>query len=304
MTSHSVQKFPKGLSILAIALLAASAFPAFAAEPADMIGAWKILVHLPDGSVMLADLDVEGDPNAGLTGFAKTGLSQAEIHDIKFEYGKHVLTFMMNLGGQDQEIQIEVEAAGDELQASILVGGGSLEATAEGARKTTDAEASLLARFKEISARNMAEVMDRNGASDSQERARMRRILGDWVLLVHLPDFEQLANFQARWKDNKLWAHVESPLGEDEVEDIKFSKGEYRLTYLMDTGGESMDIQINAKIANGMLLGKIMVGGGSLEIAFEGARAGTLKARELKSIAAAAAAEMGITEEQAAPHGS
>lgn len=298
MKIRSIKSSRVWLPVFAITLLAAFARPTFAAEPVDMVGAWKALVHLPDGSVMLADLTVENDPEKGLKGLADTGLSKAEIHDIKFEDGTHVLTFMMNLGGQDREIQISVEAAGDEFQASILVGGGSLEATAEGARKTTAAETALLAKHKEISAQNMAEVMDRNGASKSQIRMRKRKILGDWVLLVHLPDFKQLANFQARWKDNKLWAHVQSPLGEDEVDDIEYSKGEYLLTYLMDMGGESMDIQINAKIANGMLLGTIMVAGGSLEIAFEGARAGTDKADELKSIAAAAAAEHGIPADQ------
>lgn len=120
--------------------------------------------------------------------------------------------------------------------------------------------------------------------------AKLEDLVGEWLVLVLLPEGPQVANINVEGDAEGLTATLISPLGENQIDDIMLEDGEHVLTYMMDLGGQPMDIQVLAVVAEESLEGTILVGGGAMELAIEGARTGTALADELQARADAAMA--------------
>jgi hypothetical protein len=127
-------------------------------------------------------------------------------------------------------------------------------------------------------------------AADEADDAKLEDLVGNWIIYVELPEGAQTAQLAVEGDAEGLTAVLTSPLGENTIDDIELENGEYVLTYMMDLGGQPLDIQVSARVNGDTLTGTLLVGGGAMELNFEGAREGTEAAAELEAKAAAAEA--------------
>lgn len=290
----------------ALALIfATAAIPARAAELEDLIGDWNTMVYAPDGP-QLADLIVEEGDDDGLFAISRSSLGEVEIEDVRLEDGKYILEYWVVFNGVNSDIKLTIdlgETPGDTLTGTVAMNQGALVLNFEGAKKGTDAEASMLAKFEELkkATQPSAPAAEAEAASD----AKLEDLVGKWLVLVLLPEGPQVANIDVQGDANGLTATLVSPLGENIIEDIALEDGQHVMTYMMDLGGQPMDIQVAANVTGETLAGTILVGGGAMELNIEGAKEGTdaaaaLQARADAAMAPPAVAAGGTTEGAAA----
>jgi hypothetical protein len=142
-------------------------------------------------------------------------------------------------------------------------------------------------------------------ADETAAETKLEDLVGNWLILVELPEGAQTAHIAVEGDADGLTAVLTSPLGESNIDDIELDNGEHVMIYMMDLGGQPLDIEVTARVNGDLLAGTILVGGGAMELNFEGAREGTEAAAELEARAAealaqaAAAAAAASTEEPA-----
>lgn len=298
----------------AIALLLLAAAPsAHAVEMDDLIGDWNTLVYAPDAP-QLADLEVEEGDSGGLVAISRSALGEVEITDVtQQDDGKFKLAYWVVFNGVNSDIVLTIdlgETPGDTLTGNVAMNQGALKFDFIGAKKGTEAEKKMLAEFEAAKAKAAAAhapaaaAAPAAGAASTETAAaeaaaagesapasdvKLEDLVGKWVVLVLLPEGPQKANIDVKGDANGLTATLVSPLGESQIDDIDVENGEHVMTYMMDLGGQPMDIQVTARVTGDKLAGMILVNGGAMELNIEGAREGTEAAAELEAKAAAAA---------------
>lgn len=284
-------------AMLAAILLNAAPL-AHAVELEDLIGDWNTMVYAPDGP-QLADLIVEeGDEEDTLFAISRSSLGEVEIEDVRLEDGKFILSYWVVFNGVNSDIVLTIdlgETPTDTLTGTVAMNQGALQLNFDGARMDTEAEEAMLAKYEELKSRSAAPAAPAAAAAETTEEAavsdvKLEDFVGEWLVLVLLPEGPQVANIDVRGDAEGLTATLVSPLGQSEIDDIMVEDGEHVLTYMMDLGGQPMDIQVLAKVAEETLDGTILVGGGAMELAIEGARVDTAAADELQARADAAMA--------------
>lgn len=283
----------------ALSMMLLNAAPlAHAVELEDLIGDWNTMVYAPDGP-QLADLIVEeGDTDDSLFAISRSSLGEAEIEDVRLEDGKFVLSYWVVFNGVNTDIVLTIdlgETPTDTLTGTVAMNQGALQLNFDGARMDTEAEEALLKKYEELKAKAAAPAAAADGPTTGEAPAavadvKLEDLVGEWLVLVLLPEGPQVANIDVEGDAEGLTAKLVSPLGEETIEDIALEDGEHVLTYMMDMGGQPMDIQVLANVADETLDGTILVGGGAMELGIEGARAGTAAAEELQARADAAMA--------------
>ncbi len=112
--------------------------------------------------------------------------------------------------------------------------------------------------------------------STSGQAAELEDLVGDWAILIQLPDAPQMASLSAvSGADGALVATLNTPLGESVIEDIDVIDGQHVMLYMMDLGGQPMDIEVSATVEGDGFEGQVLVGGGAMDLPIEGARVGT-----------------------------
>lgn len=147
----SMKLFHPGLIGSLILFMVCVPRPVSAAELEDLVGEWAILIQLPDAPQM-ADLTVEAAGEGALVATLNTPLGESVIEDIEVIDGRHVMFYMMDLGGQPMDIEVSTLVEGDGLSGSVLVGGGAMDLPIEGARVGTEAETALQTKLAELQA--------------------------------------------------------------------------------------------------------------------------------------------------------
>jgi hypothetical protein len=106
--------------------------------------------------------------------------------------------------------------------------------------------------------------------------AELEDLLGDWAVMVRLPDAPQMASLKVESDGGDgLIATLISPLGEASINDIELEGDRHLLFYMMDLGDQPMDIEVSVQVAGDAFEGRVVVGGGAMELPIEGARVGT-----------------------------
>lgn len=156
--------------LLALAILAVASAPAEAAELEDLVGDWTIMVQMPDAPQM-ANLKAEKNADGAVVATLKSPLGESAIDDIEVIDGKHVLLYMMDLGGQQMDIEVDAQVTGDTLAGKVVVNGGAMELPIEGARTGTESETTLKARVAELMAAASAPATNSGATTATAETA-------------------------------------------------------------------------------------------------------------------------------------
>lgn len=292
---------------LALILLAATT-PARALELEDLIGDWNTMVLAPDGP-QLADLIVEEGDDDGLFAISKSSLGEVEIDNVRLEEGKYILEYWVVFNGVNTDIRLTIdlgETPGDTLTGTVAMNQGALVLNFEGAKKGTEAETAMLAKFEQMKQPTQPAETAAAAEAAPVSDARLEDLVGKWLVLVLLPEGPQVANIDVQGDANGLTATLISPLGENVIDDIALEDGQHVMTYMMDLGGQPMDIQVAANVTGETLAGTILVGGGAMELNIEGAKEGSeaaaaLQARADAAMAAPAATAAATTESATSP---
>jgi hypothetical protein len=283
-------RFMVGAAIAGALLMTAG--PVRGAELEDLIGDWNTMVYAPDGP-QLADLMVEEGDDDGLFAISRSSLGEVEIDDIAMVDGKYVLKYWVVFNGVNSDIQLTIdlgESPGDTLTGVVAMNQGALTLKFDGARKGSGAETEMLAKYEALKAPPAAAEGIAETSDAAPSDAKLEDLVGQWLVLVLLPEGPQTATIDVQGDAEGLTATLASPLGENEIDDIELEDGQHIMTYMMDLGGQPMDIQVLANVHGDTLDGTLLVGGGAMELAIEAAKQGTDEAAALQARADAALA--------------
>lgn len=133
------------------------------------------------------------------------------------------------------------------------------------------------------------------GGARVASAASLDDLVGQWNVMLLIPDSPQMADLKVEKNGDKLHAHLKSALGDNDIDDIALEGEEFVLTYMLKLGDQNMDVQVTSKVEGDGIKGTVLVSGGAMKLELKGAKTGTeadkaLKAEYDKAIAAVAAA--------------
>lgn len=259
-----------GLTLICATAVAQEAAPA--GEPATMEelrGDWFVMMVL-GGAPQEAGLEVTDAENGeGLVVMFKTGqLGDIVIDDIEVDGDKHVLTYMMSMGDNEMDVQIEIDVDGDTFTGEAVVGGGMMTLPLEGARVGTEAATALHAKIEEIRA-----------AADKPER-RLTASEGvgfneEWVLTIKGgpggPEgqqvdltFEEVDGFFVAYLD------MPAPIGPQTITDLERDGETMILRFNLTFGDQVIDLEMRLERDGRELIGNVSGAGGAFSMEVTG----------------------------------
>lgn len=289
----AVNCFRPGLVGALMFWMVAAVSPAPAAELEDLVGEWAVLVHLPDAPQM-ADLKVEAAGEGALVATLNTPLGESVIEDIEVIDGRHVMFYMMDMGGQPMDIEVSALVEGDGLQGNVLVGGGAMDLPIEGARVGTEAEAALQAKLAELqaalagpatgdAATTAAEVTtevttgtpetvaaegEKPAEPIEEEDEQVERlpveqaeeILGDWILKVATFRGDNYVDFTARDEEGFVLAEftLPPPMTVDPIREVKREGDTFVMEFILNFGSSVIDMTMKLHPEEGRYVGTLV----------------------------------------------
>lgn len=285
-------RFTARLALTAAVLTLLWGAPGLAAELEDLAGDWAVMVQLPDAPQM-AGLHVEKGPESGLLATLNSPLGEAKIDDIELVEGKHVLTYMMDLGGQPMDIEVSVQVEGDKFDGHVLVGGGAMDLPIEGARTGTEAETALQTKLAELQAAAAAAApAAADGASTAtaqtvavpatadaattttattaaaEPAAELSRLavadaqdlLGDWILKVATFRGDNYVDFKATDDGGFVLAQftLPPPMTVDPIRYISRVNGEFVMKFVLNFGSSVIDMTMKLHPENDRYIGTLV----------------------------------------------
>ncbi len=251
-----------GLTLICASAIAQEAAPA--GEPAtleELRGDWFVMLVL-GGAPQEANLTVtDAESGEGLAVMFKTAqLGDIVIDDIEVDGDKHVLTYMMSMGDNEMDVQIEIDVDGDGFTGEAVVGGGMMTLPLEGARSGSAAETALHAKIEELRA-----------AADKPER-RLTASEGvgfneEWVLTVKGgpggPEgqqvdlaFEEVDGFFVAYLD------MPAPIGPQTITDLEREGETMILRFDLAFGDQVIDLEMRLERDGRELIGNVQSAGG------------------------------------------
>lgn len=264
-----------------------------AAELKDLLGEWAILIELPDAPQM-ADLKVESAGEGALVATLHSPLGESVIEDIEVIEGRHVMFYMMDLGGQPMDIEVSTLVEGDGFEGNVLVGGGAMDLPIEGARVGTEAETALQMKLAELQAALAVPAVSDAGTTPAEEPAseevtaapatedegttagepvpaeaeemtrlpvdQAEEIMGDWILKVTTFRGDNYVDFTARDEDGFVLAEftLPPPMTVDPIRNMKREGDAFVMAFILNFGSSVIDMTMKLHPEEGKYVGTLV----------------------------------------------